>query len=512
MKTPEVDASKGMDINNLVHWNRFLPIRPFSNQLLFLRSQELEVLYGGAARGGKSISMLAAALQYVDVPNYRAVIIRKTYSDLSRGDGMIPLSKEWLMPHIGKGVKWNDQLKQWEFANGSKLLFGYIDTENDIYQFQGQSYQFIGFDELTQHREENYRYLFSRLVRTEEQKKAGIPLRMRSTTNPGGIYGAWVHDRFINRKNKVALRNEIIDQLSIELDLPADKIPEIEIQLRMPRFIPSKVYDNPYIDQRSYLANLAKLDPVTRAQLRDGDWDIRAPGNMFQRGWFELVSTAQVPINLRCGRYWDLAATIKKKSDFTATCKMGYDKANKIFYILDMELIKGAPHEVESKFRSYMQQDGPHCMIFMEQEPGSGGINTIDNYKRKVVTPGFMFFGDRVTGTKEERARPLSAAVGNGLVKIVRYPNYKVWYDDVMNQLESFPEGDHDDAVDSMSSCFNSLAKKMATAATYIGKIDDNMDLTAKTGIMPQYMQKTKGRNIIDMISGNGGHDPFNRQ
>lgn len=512
MKTPEVDTSKGLEINKLVHWNRFIPIRPFSNQLLFLRSQQLEVLYGGGSRGGKTVAMLAAALQFVDIPNYRAVIIRKTYADLSRGDGLIPLSKEWLMPHVGKGVKWNDQLKQWEFANGSKLLFGYIDTENDIYQFQGQSYQFIGFDELTQHAQPSYKYLFSRLVRTEEQRKAGIPMRMRSTTNPGGEYGMWVYDRFINKRNRPVIYKEISEQMSIETGLPENTLPEEEILQRMPVFIPSRVFDNPYIDQKSYLANLAKLDPVTRAQLRDGDWDIRAPGNMFRRDWFELVPTAQVPSNLRCGRYWDLAATIKKKSDFTATCKMGYDKANKIFYILDVELIKGAPHEVESKFRSYMQQDGPHCMIFMEQEPGSGGINTIDNYKRKVITPGYQFYGDRVTGTKEERARPLSAAVGNGLVKIVKYPNVKVWYEDAMNQLEAFPDGDHDDICDAMSGIFNSLAKKMATAATYIGKIDDGMDLTAKTGIMPQYMQKTKGRNIIDMISGGGGQDPFNRR
>ncbi len=500
----QTDIEEGIELSKLVKWNKYIPIKPFSNQLLFLRSLEDEILYGGSARGGKTVSMLAAALQYVDIPDYRAVIIRKTYAELSRGDGIIPMSKEWLMPH--KDAKWNESLKQWEFPGGSKLIFGYIDTENDIYQFQGQSFQFIGFDELTQHPQENYKYLFSRLVRTESQKKAGIPLRMRCTTNPGGAHGAWVYDRFINKRTKPALRDEIIEQICFERNCEPQDLDASDIHQRMPRFIPSRVFDNPYIDQRSYLANLAKLDPVTRAQLRDGDWEIRAPGNMFRRDWFEMagggfVPMSRLPVGLRCARYWDLAATVRKDSDYTSTCKLGYDKASKMFYILSMEQIKATPHEIEAKLKSYINIDGPHCMVFMEQEPGSGGVNTIDNYRRKVVKPGTLFYADKVTGTKEERARPVSAAAGNGLIKIVDYPYRRIWYEDVMNQLETFPDSDHDDAVDSLSGCFNCLAKKMATSAAYIGKIDSPLDLTANKGFEPEYMKKEKGRNVIDMLT-----------
>ena len=61
----------------------FCPEEPSINQKVFLRTNSLEALFGGAAGGGKSSALLMSALQYVDVPGYSAILFRRTFADLS---------------------------------------------------------------------------------------------------------------------------------------------------------------------------------------------------------------------------------------------------------------------------------------------------------------------------------------------------------------------------------------------------------------------------------------------
>jgi predicted phage terminase large subunit-like protein len=487
------NENKGVDISSLVKWNTFLagikinekPLVPFANQLAFLRSTELEVLYGGATRGGKSVAMLMAALQYVDIPGYSAIIFRRTYQELDKGvDALIPMSKAWLMKwQKDDEVWWNSKLFQWEFSSGAVIGFGHLESDNDKFNYIGQSYQFIGFDELTQQPEENYTFLFSRLVRSKELERLGVPLRMRSTTNPNGQHVQWVYDRFVNKRTRPAFRQKIIDEARVDPDLLTDlgrnvydtlqpeEVPEYYIKYRMPKFIPSLARDNPHLDLRTYKINLAKLDPVTRKQLEEGNWEIRAMGNMFNRTWFERVPFAKVPYyDLKKVRYWDLAAT--RDGDATACCHLGYDKTEKVFYILDMKIMRQTPREIERTYQHVCFDDGPDTVIYMEKEPGSAGIYNIENFKRKITPPGWHFYEDRVSGDKESRARPLSAAAEKGLIKIAGTKRTDEWFSEVMEQLEMFPEAEHDDAVDALSGAFNMLNHKLNHTAKYIGNVD----------------------------------------
>ena len=158
----------------------YIPHAPTQQQAWFLALSEAEIMYGGAAGGGKTNALLMAALQYVHVPSYSAIVFRRSYTDLELPDALIPRSKDWL---TGK-AKWRGDKYEWEFPSGATLTFGYISSENDKYRYQGAQFQFIGFDELTHFSETQYRYLFSRLRRLEESY---VPLRMRGASNPGGI-------------------------------------------------------------------------------------------------------------------------------------------------------------------------------------------------------------------------------------------------------------------------------------------------------------------------------------
>lgn len=228
---------------------------PHPKQRSFLYLSDVgEILYGGAARGGKSSSLLMAAAQYVHVPGYAALLLRESFPDLMQPDALIPRSKEWW---LGKGPEWSSTQKTWTFPSGATISFGYLERDDDVYQYQGATFQFIGIDELTQHTEWRYRYLFSRLSPAADGPLARVPLRMRSTSNPGGRGHAWVKRRFIDAKTR---ENGAV-------------------------FIPAKLNDNPTVDPVKYIQSLSKLDPITRAQLLAGDWDA-FEGGRFKKEWF----------------------------------------------------------------------------------------------------------------------------------------------------------------------------------------------------------------------------------
>jgi len=218
--------------------HRWCPQRPTGKQKDFLASKELEVLYGGAAGGGKSSAMLMAALQYVDVPGYNALILRRSYKDLALPGAVMDRSHEFL---ASTDAHWDKQEKRWTFPSGATLSFGFIDNDRDRFRYASAEFAFIGFDELTQFPESWYRFMFSRL---RKPHALDVPLRVRSASNPGGIGHRWVRKRFLAEKDKNR------------------------------RFIPARLDDNPHVDTTSYELSLAQLDPVTRAQLRNGDWTI----------------------------------------------------------------------------------------------------------------------------------------------------------------------------------------------------------------------------------------------
>src|SRR5512143_1545555 len=150
-------------------WNdprlpNYFPKHPFPQQAAFLcyqgemlledeplpdeeMQQVEEILYGGAAGSGKSVALLMAAAQFVDIPGYSALLLRRTFSDLQLNEALMDVAKQWWIP---MGVKWSAIDKTFIFPAPSKVAFAYLKNEDDKYRYQGASFQFIGLDELTQ--------------------------------------------------------------------------------------------------------------------------------------------------------------------------------------------------------------------------------------------------------------------------------------------------------------------------------------------------------------------------
>jgi predicted phage terminase large subunit-like protein len=374
-------------------------------------------MYGGAAGGGKSDALLMGAAQFVGIPGYNAILFRRTYPDLSLPGALMDRSKEWW----GGKAHWNSMRHMWTFPSGARITFGNLEHEQDKYQYQSAEFQYIGFDELTQFYESQYRYLFSRLRRLEH---VNIPLRMRSATNPGGIGHDWVKQRFLIEGAKYG---------------------------RV--FIPARLDDNPYLDRVEYEASLQELDPITRRHLLNGDWTARHGGSKFRREWFGIVGASPAPAQRV--RYWDLAATEPKKGedpDWTVGARVGLCQG--VYYIEDIRRTRASPSVVEKLVKQTAELDTRHIPIHIEQEPGAAGKSLIDHYQRNVLV-GFPVYPDKVTGNKEIRANPVSSAAEAGNVKLI----HGRWINAFLDEMEAFPLGSHDDQVDAVSGAFAKLSR-----------------------------------------------------
>jgi hypothetical protein len=150
-------------------------------QTEFLSSSEREVLYGGAAGGGKSYAMLADPLHGLNSPNFSGLLVRHTTEELRE---LIQKSQE-LYPRAIPGIKWSERKSQWTSPRGGRLWMSYLDKDMDVTRYQGQAFNWIGFDELTQWSSPYaWDYMRSRLRSAFSQE---LGLYMRATTNPGGL-------------------------------------------------------------------------------------------------------------------------------------------------------------------------------------------------------------------------------------------------------------------------------------------------------------------------------------
>jgi hypothetical protein len=223
-------------------------------QTEFLAASEREVFYGGARGGGKSYAMLVDPLRYCDKQKHRALLIRRTMPELR---DLINHSQQ-LYSKAYPGAKWREQEKEWRFPSGARIEFGYAENLTDALRYQGQSYTWIGIDELPQYPTQDiYNFLRSSLRSVDPE----IPVFMRATGNPGNVGSQWVKEMFVD---------------------PAKPNSKFDIEIQTPngvkkisrRFIPAKLQDNPYLMQTDdYYAMLASLPEVQRKQFLDGNWE-----------------------------------------------------------------------------------------------------------------------------------------------------------------------------------------------------------------------------------------------
>ena len=216
-------------------------------QKQFIDAGQSEVLFGGAAGGGKSYGQVVDALLFaLRYPGSKQLILRRSFAELDKS-----LIRAALALYPREVFTFNSSSHTGRFKNGSCIDFGYCATENDVYQYQSAEYDCIRFDELTHFTEAQYVYLISRV-----RGANGFPKQIKSSTNPGGVGHSWVKARFVDpaQRNTPFTGTDGMDRI----------------------FIPSLLSDNGFLTQGDpdYEKRLLALPERERKALLYGDWDI----------------------------------------------------------------------------------------------------------------------------------------------------------------------------------------------------------------------------------------------
>lgn len=239
--------------------NRYIShLCPHPKQAVFMLLPQKEILFGGAAGPGKSYALVLSALQYFDVPGYSAVLFRRTSPQLTGEGGLIPKAHEILAGQAD--ATWSEQKKTYTSKEGGVIKFAHLQYDKTALDHDGMEYQLIAFDELPHFSLYQYLFLMSRLRRP---RRLRIPLRVRSTGNPGGPGHEWVKARLVDNVEKKNSR----------------------------LYIPATLKDNPSLNTEEYIEQLMMLPPLERAQKLHGDWDAAPDGEIFKDRHFKRYDT-----------------------------------------------------------------------------------------------------------------------------------------------------------------------------------------------------------------------------
>ncbi|MCA9741406.1 terminase family protein [candidate division KSB1 bacterium] len=223
-------------------------------------SNVFELLFGGAAGGGKSDLLLGLAR----FKHKSVLLLRRTYPQLE--DTLILRARDI----FGDPRFFNSSKHVWEFPDGCRIRFGHLELEKDVYQYQSAQFDLIAFDELTQFTQFQYEYLLSRARTTLPGQK----VRVVSCSNPGGEGNDWVVARWApwldpTHPNPAApgeIRYFRRDESGREIETGSD-----DPDAMSRSFIPARLADNPYLGD-DYRKTLNLLPEPLRSQLLHGDW------------------------------------------------------------------------------------------------------------------------------------------------------------------------------------------------------------------------------------------------
>lgn len=252
------------------------------------KSLATEILYGGAAGGGKSHLMRIIAIVFcAAIAGLQVYLFRRISDDLYKNHVEGPSGFDRLLAtwEESKLVKFNGSKNFYQFWNGSKIWLSHCQYEKDLKKYQGPEFHVLLIDELTHFTEKQYRYLRGRCrlggLEVPEQYKAKLPLIIAGS-NPGGVGHNWVKRTFVNSAKPMEVH----------------RVGKKEGGM-LRQYIPAKLDDNPTLleNDPDYLDRLEGLgDEALVKAMRDGDWNI-VSGGALDDVWSErfLLPRFKVP-------------------------------------------------------------------------------------------------------------------------------------------------------------------------------------------------------------------------
>lgn len=449
-------------------------------QEAFLSSPADVVFYGGAAGGGKTFAMLLEPLRHISaVSGFGAVIFRRETPQITN-EGALWDEAGKLYPYLDGRSRYT-QL-DWTFPPyGNRIKFAHMEQEDDRLGWDGAQIPLIMFDQLEQFTRLQFFYMFSR-----NRSTCGVRPYVRAGYNPvpaGDAVGGWIHefvDWYLDDNgeypdpDKAGVIRWFVN-VNDTLHWFGSRAGAVEAFPRIPpksfTYIPASVFDNKILltINPEYLANLYALPTVEQERLLGSNHKIiPMAGKVINRDWLRIVDRPPAAI-VHQGRFWDFAATEKKRKAGAATASVKQCKAADGSYgILDMTEDWLGAADVDAHAVAVARQDGYAVWQWWEEEGGSSGKRTTASLAAKMA--GLLCAGVRPTGDKLDRLRPFAAQCKAGNVWLLR----GAWNDRLLSYLHNAPDGRWD-VRDCCSGGFGELAEMPLMDVLVMGKAKTQM-------------------------------------
>ena len=252
---------------------------------------EADVLYyGGSAGGGKSDLLLGLSI----TDHKKSIIFRREYKQLRE---LIDRSTDIL---AGTPAKYSQTTARWDKIPGNKIVeFGAVQHEKDAQNYKGRPHDLIGFDEIPDFSETQFRFLMAWNRSTDPGQRCRVVCTGNPPSTPEGrwvinYWAPWLRKGYRNPANPGELRWFcVMDGRDIEVDGPEDYVYKGEtLHPKSRTFIPANVRDNPYFDGTGYLGQLQSLPEPLRSQLLNGNFFIEEAPQVRQvipTAWIRLA-------------------------------------------------------------------------------------------------------------------------------------------------------------------------------------------------------------------------------
>lgn len=454
-------------------------------QTKFLQSTADIGIYGGSAGAGKSMALLLEPVYHLNVRGFGCVAFRRTTPQL-RGEGSLWDTSCQIYPYLDGQPREADL--EWIFPpHKIRVKFSHIEHDRNRFDWDSTQIPLILFDQVESFSEVMFWHMLGR-----NRSTCGVKPYIRASANP--VASGWLHDlvcsywvgedgfpipersgvlRWMVRLGDEMFwgdtREDVILEVHERYGIPIEQILPLSVT-----FVPGLPTDNKILMEAdpSYLAKLHALPRVERERLLGGNWNVTAgAGDFFQREWCgEPLERPPEDAKARV-RSWDLASTKPSEAARDPDWSVGVlmSRAGKMTVIEHAVRRRDSPGAIKDFIKRTAEQDrelyGRQVKIRLAQDPGQAGKAQAADLVESL--DGFTVIVSRETGDKETRAGPFSSAAEHGLVKYVRGP----WNDVLLNELEMFPRGKHDDDMDAVASAFLALSGRELPPPTAPGSL-----------------------------------------